>query len=61
MPWADASLLDRRPLEHAEWLDERGRNGEAGPLAAEAREIFERLEATPWVERASRLGAEVRV
>jgi class 3 adenylate cyclase/tetratricopeptide (TPR) repeat protein len=46
-------------LEHAEWLEEAGRNGEAGPLAAEARETFERLEATPWIERASRLGAEV--
>jgi class 3 adenylate cyclase/tetratricopeptide (TPR) repeat protein len=46
-------------LEHAEWLDGHGRNDDAGPLAAEAREIFERLGATPWIERASGLGLEV--
>ena len=46
-------------LEHAEWLADQRRPDEAGPLAAEAREIFERLEATPWVERAGRVGAEV--
>ena len=27
---------------------------EAEPLLAEAREVFERLEATPWLERAAR-------
>jgi tetratricopeptide (TPR) repeat protein len=48
-------------LEHAEWLREQGRTGEVEPLAAEARAIFERLEATPWVDRASRLGAAAGV
>lgn len=41
-------------LEHAEWLMAEGRAAEAEPLVAEAREIFERLEATPWLERAVR-------
>ena len=39
-------------LEHGEWLGEQGRADEAEPLLAEAREIFERLGATPWLERA---------
>ena len=38
-------------LEHGEWLVETGRAGEAEPLLGEARETFERLEATPWLER----------
>jgi tetratricopeptide (TPR) repeat protein len=38
-------------LEHAEWLAAQGRADEAQPLLAEAREIFERLEAEPWLER----------
>ncbi len=38
-------------LEHAEWLIGEGRADEAEPLLAEAREIFERLKATPWLER----------
>jgi class 3 adenylate cyclase/tetratricopeptide (TPR) repeat protein len=38
-------------LEHAEWLVGQGRRDEAEPLLAEAREIFERLDATPWLER----------
>jgi hypothetical protein len=38
-------------LEHAEWLIEQGRPGEAEPLLAEARETFERLGAKPWLER----------
>jgi class 3 adenylate cyclase/tetratricopeptide (TPR) repeat protein len=37
-------------LEHAEWLAAQGRTEEAQPLLAEAREIFERLEAKPWLE-----------
>jgi predicted ATPase len=41
-------------LEHGEWLSGQGRQGEAGPLFAEARELFERLEATPWLERVDR-------
>jgi len=40
-------------LEHAEWLLGRGRSEEAEPLLTEARETFERLEAKPWLERAS--------
>ena len=44
-------------LEHAELLVEQGRAAEAEPLLAEAREIFERLEAKPWLERASALGS----
>jgi class 3 adenylate cyclase/tetratricopeptide (TPR) repeat protein len=43
-------------LEHVEALG-------GGPAAerplAEAREIFERLEATPWLERVAQIGAEV--
>jgi class 3 adenylate cyclase/tetratricopeptide (TPR) repeat protein len=42
-------------LEHAEWLTGQGRSDDAEPLLAEAREIFERLEATPWLERAEQL------
>jgi class 3 adenylate cyclase/tetratricopeptide (TPR) repeat protein len=37
--------------EHAEWLTAQGRADEAAPLVAEAREIFERLKARPWLER----------
>ena len=39
-------------LEHGEWLSQQGRPEEAGPLLAEAREIFERLRAAPWLARA---------
>jgi class 3 adenylate cyclase/tetratricopeptide (TPR) repeat protein len=46
-------------LEHGEWLAAEGRGAEAEPLLAEAREIFERLEAAPWLERATQLGVEV--
>jgi tetratricopeptide (TPR) repeat protein len=38
-------------LEHAEWLAAQGRADEAQPLLDEAREIFTRLEARPWLER----------
>jgi hypothetical protein len=38
-------------LEHAEWLVAQGRAEEAEPLLAEARELFERLRAVPWLER----------
>jgi class 3 adenylate cyclase/tetratricopeptide (TPR) repeat protein len=41
-------------LEHAEWLASCGRAGEAAPLLDEAREIFERLRAAPWLERLDR-------
>jgi class 3 adenylate cyclase/tetratricopeptide (TPR) repeat protein len=48
-------------LEHGESLAERSRVAEAEPLLTEAREIFERLEATPWIERAAATGVEVQV
>ena len=38
-------------LEHGEWLIAQGRAGEAEPPLAEARQPFERLRATPWLER----------
>ena len=38
-------------LEHAEWLAEHGQAAEAEPLLDEARATFERLQATPWLER----------
>ncbi|HJQ74330.1 MAG TPA: adenylate/guanylate cyclase domain-containing protein, partial [Gaiellaceae bacterium] len=38
-------------LEHAERLVAAGRSADAQPLFEEARQTFERLEATPWVER----------
>jgi class 3 adenylate cyclase/tetratricopeptide (TPR) repeat protein len=38
-------------LEHSEWLASQERIEEMEPLLAEAREIFERLEAAPWLER----------
>ncbi len=45
-------------LEHAEWLTTQDRSGDAQPLFTEAREIFARLEAKPWLERLDRaLGA----
>jgi len=38
-------------LEHGEWLSREGRSEEARPLLSDAREIFERLEARPWLQR----------
>jgi tetratricopeptide (TPR) repeat protein len=40
--------------EHGEWLVEQGRRDEAEPLLAEAHEIFDRLAAQPWLDRAER-------
>ena len=45
-------------LEHGEWLVEKDRSEEAEPLLGEAREIFEQLEAKPWLERLA-VNAEV--
>jgi hypothetical protein len=45
-------------LEHAERLAERGAATEAEPLLAEAAQIFERLGAKPWLERAGTVVAE---
>jgi class 3 adenylate cyclase/tetratricopeptide (TPR) repeat protein len=41
-------------VEHAEWLIRQQQPDEAGPLLAEAAEIFDRLEATPWQDRVAR-------
>ena len=41
--------------KRASRLAGEGRLEEAEPLAAEAREIFERLRATPYLERLDRL------
>ncbi len=42
-------------LEHAEWLVANERAGEAVPLLDEAREVFERLGAVPWLARVAAL------
>ena len=48
-------------LEHAEWLAAQGENDDAAALQSAAREVFDRLGAVPWLERADRLqlGTEV--
>ena len=38
-------------LEHGEWLSTHVRRDEAAPLLEEARHVFERLGARPWLER----------
>ena len=38
-------------LQHGEWFVAHRRASDAAPLLAEAREIFERLAATPWLGR----------
>jgi hypothetical protein len=43
-------------LEYGEWLTGQGRREEAEPMLGEAREIFERLKATPWIARVDRAG-----
>jgi hypothetical protein len=42
-------------LEHGEWLTGQSRADEAEPLLTQARQTFERLQATPWLERAARV------
>jgi len=44
-------LLAVTLLEHAEWLVGQGSIAEAGPLLSEARDTFEQLKASPWLER----------
>jgi len=44
--WLGVALVER-----AEWFATEGRAPEAETLLAEAREIFEKLEARPWLER----------
>jgi tetratricopeptide (TPR) repeat protein len=45
-------------LEYAEWLQAEGRDDDAAALLAEAREIFEALGATPWLDRAAAASEE---
>jgi tetratricopeptide (TPR) repeat protein len=47
-------------LEHGELLAAQGLSDEAAPLLAEARETFERLGATPWLERSARASSAGR-
>jgi hypothetical protein len=47
-------------VEQGEWLASQQRGLEAEPFLTEARGIFERLDATPWVERVDRV-AHARV
>jgi tetratricopeptide (TPR) repeat protein len=54
--WLGATLL-----EYGEWLGTRARAAEAEPLLTEAREIFERLEARPWLERVEKVRVPVQV
>jgi class 3 adenylate cyclase/tetratricopeptide (TPR) repeat protein len=56
--WLAVTLLD-----HSELLTEQGRSAEGEPLLAEAREIFEQLEARPWLERldASHAGTRTQI
>jgi class 3 adenylate cyclase/tetratricopeptide (TPR) repeat protein len=44
-------------LEHAQWLMHQGRHTDADPFLAEARETFEQLHATPWLQRLEAAGA----
>jgi class 3 adenylate cyclase len=44
-------------LEHAKWLVAHGRSEEASVRLAGAREVFERLRATPWLERVAEVEA----
>jgi class 3 adenylate cyclase/tetratricopeptide (TPR) repeat protein len=46
-------------LEHAEWLASHGRLDDAQPLLEEAREIFVRLQAAPWLERLERTAPDL--
>jgi class 3 adenylate cyclase/tetratricopeptide (TPR) repeat protein len=48
-------------LEYCEWLVTQDRAAEAEPLLSEARVIFERLEAKPWLERIERVSGAARV
>jgi hypothetical protein len=43
-------------LEHGRWLVETERADEAEPLLAEARGIFEELQAVPWLRRLEAVG-----
>jgi class 3 adenylate cyclase/tetratricopeptide (TPR) repeat protein len=47
-------------LEHGEWLVGVSRAEEAEPLLAEAREVFERLDAKRWLDRIDQVRLEER-
>ena len=49
-------LAAKVQTEHAEWLIGEGRADEAEALLGEARAVFERLHARPWLERADAAG-----
>ncbi len=51
----DPFILAQPLPELAEFLVAHGRVSEADPLLAEARGIFERLGARPWLERIERI------
>ena len=42
--------------EHAAWLRDQGRQADAEPFVADARQIFTSLEAKPWLGRLDALG-----
>ena len=44
-------------LEEGEWLHGEHRFGDAATLLGESRDIFQRLGATRWLERASKLAS----
>jgi class 3 adenylate cyclase/tetratricopeptide (TPR) repeat protein len=46
-------------FRHGEWLASEGRTDDARLYLDEAREVFERLRAHPWLERLDALGASV--
>jgi hypothetical protein len=48
-------------LEHGEWLSRNDGFEEAEPLLEEAREIFERLDAKPYLERLEAVAEPARV
>ncbi len=52
-------FLAQTLLEHGEWLVAKGRVDDARPLLGEAREIFERLGAGPYLERVERVAPDL--
>lgn len=48
-------------LEHGEWLVDQGRAPDARALLDEARGVFERLGAVPWLERLGKAIASLGV
>ena len=52
-------LLACTQLEQADWLTAQGNAEHATPLVTEARETFERLRATPWLDRTDALAARL--